>query len=74
MRSQNQSRQPRRSHAAPGVVAVVWQKLFSLAAGFALKAQAHGHATRRASVQRHTRGLGEAPLNYSLDKKEISQR
>jgi len=68
VRSQNQSRQPCRSRAAPGVVAVVWEKLFSLAAGFALKAQAHGHATRRASVQRQTRGSGEARLNYSLDK------
>jgi hypothetical protein len=34
----------------------------------ASQAQAHGHATRRASVQRHTRG--EAPLIIHLINKK----
>jgi hypothetical protein len=34
----------------------------------ASQAQAHGHATRRASVQRHTRG--EAPLIIHLISKK----
>jgi hypothetical protein len=39
-----------------------------------LQAQAHGHATRRASMQRRTRDLRRSSSYYSLDKKEISQR
>ncbi len=72
MRSQNQSRQPRRSYAAPGVVAVVWEKLVPLATCFAVKAQARGHATRRASALRLTRGLGRSCVCL-LDKKETVQ-